>query len=129
MADSKKDLERRRKTQESLQKLRDGAKGKFPNRGQSESNPPKREIYTVSKGDTMYDIALGTGRQPVEGKADLGRVRKSANSPRKALEVVKKMAKASGIKDPDKIKPGDKVVVGEFRNGGKVSLGEFKGSF
>ena len=127
MAD--KDLERRRKTQDSLQKLRAGAKGKFPNRGQSKSNPPKTEIYTVSKGDTMYDIALGTGRQPVEGKADLGRVRRSANTPREALKAVEKMAKASGIEDASKIKTGDKVVVGEFRNGGKVSLGAFKGNF
>jgi|TARA_X000001382_G_scaffold124872_1_gene109818 hypothetical protein len=125
MADSKKDLERRRKTQESLQKLRDGAKGKFPNRGQSKSNPPRREIYTVSKGDTMYDIALGDSG----GSSIRSSTGKAGFSPREALEVVKKMAKASGIKDPDKIKPGDKVVVGEFRNGGKVSLGEFKGSF
>jgi len=124
MADSKKDLERRRKTQESLQKLRDGAKGKFPNRGPSESNPPRREIYTVVKGDTMYDIALGDS-----GGSSIRSSTGGKSSPRKALEVVKKMAKASGIKDPDKIKPGDKVVVGEFRNGGKVSLGEFKGSF
>ena len=127
MADSKKDLERRRKTQESLQKIRDAAKGKFPNRGPSESNPPRREIYTVSKGDTMYDIALGTGRAKEDG--DITSIRSSANTPREALKAVKKMAKASGIKDPDKIKPGDKVVVGEFRNGGKVSLGDFKGNF
>ena len=125
MAD--KDLERRKKTQDSLQKLRAGAKGKFPNRGQSDRNPPKREIYTVSKGDTMYDIALGTGRAMEDG--DITSIRSSANTPREALKAVKKMAKASGIEDPSKIKPGDKVVVGEFRNGGKVSLGAFKGNY
>jgi hypothetical protein len=128
MAD--KDLERRKKTQDSLQKLRAGAKGKFPNRGQSDRNPPKREIYTVSKGDTMYDIALGTGRAMEDG--DITSIRSSTggkSSPREALKAVKKMAKASGIEDPSKIKPGDKVVVGEFRNGGKVSLGAFKGNF
>lgn len=125
MAD--KDLERRRKTQDSLQKLRAGAKGKFPNRGQSDRNPPKREIYTVSKGDTMYDIALGTGRAMEDG--DITSIRSSANTPREALKAVEKMAKASGIEDASKIKPGDKVVVGEFRNGGKVSLGAFKGNF
>ena len=40
------------------------------------------------------------------------------------------MAKASGIKDPSKIKAGDKVVVGEFINGGAVMSGrggKFKG--
>jgi hypothetical protein len=123
---SEKDLKRRQKTQESLQKIRDAAKGKFPNRGQSKTNPPKREVRTVSKGETMYDIALGEGRG--EG-GDLTSIRASANTPREALKAVEKMAKASGIKDPDKIKPGDKVVVGEFRNGGKVSLGDFKGNF
>ena len=128
MADSKKDLKRRKKTQESLRKLRAGAKGKFPNRGQSDSNPPKREIYTVSKGDTMYDIALGTGRAMEDG--DITSIRSSANTPREALKAVKKMAKASGIKDPSKIKAGDKVVVGEFINGGAVMPGrggKFKG--
>ena len=123
---SDKDLKRRQKTQESLQKIRDAAKGKFPNRGQSKTSPPKREVRTVSKGETLYDIALGEGRGE---DGDLTSIRASANTPREALEVVEKMAKASGIKDPDKIKPGDKVVVGEFRNGGKVSLGNFKGSF
>ena len=126
---SDKDLKRRQKTQESLQKIRDAAKGKFPNRGQSKTNPPKREVRTVSKGETLYDIALGEGRG--EG-GDVTSIRSSTGgefSPRKALEAVEKMAEASGIKDPDKIKPGDKVVVGEFRNGGKVSLGNFKGSF
>ena len=113
MAD--KDLERRRKTQDSLQKLRAGAKGKFPNRGQSKSNPPKREVHTVSKGETMYGIALGEGRGE---DGDLKSIRSSANTPREALKAVEKMAKA-----------GDKVVVGEFRNGGKVSLGAFKGNF
>lgn len=124
MAD--KDLERRRKTQDSLQKLRDGAKGKFPNRGPSKSNPPKKEIHTVSKGETMYGIALGEGRGE---DGDLKSIRSSAKTPREALKAVEKMAKASGIEDPSKIKAGDKVVVGEFRNGGKVSLGNFKGNF
>jgi len=124
MAD--KDLERRKKTQDSLQKLRAGAKGKFPNRGQSKSNPPKREVHTVSKGETMYGIALGEGRGE---DGDLKSIRSSANTPREALKAVEKMAKASGIEDASKIKPGDKVVVGEFRNGGKVSLGAFKGNF
>ena len=123
---SDKDLKRRQKTQESLQKIRDAARGKFPNRGQSNTNPPRREVRTVSKGETLYDIALGEGRGE---SGDVTSIRASANTPREALKAVEKMAEASGIKDPDKIKPGDKVVVGEFRNGGKVSLGDFKGSF
>ncbi len=105
-------------------------KGKMPSRKirQARSNPPKREIYTVSKGDTMYDIALGTGRAMEDG--DITSIRSSANTPREALAVIKKMAKASGIKDPSKIKAGDKVVVGEFINGGAVMPGrggKFKG--
>ena len=94
--------------------------------GSSRTRRPKKEIHTVSKGETLYSIAMGEGRGE---DGDLKSIRSSAKSPREALDVVKKMAKASGIKDPSKIKPGDKVVIGEFRNGGVVDLGDFKGSF
>jgi len=94
--------------------------------GSSVTRRPKKEIHTVSKGETMYGIAMGEGRNE---EGDVTSIRPSAKSPKDALSVVKKMAKASGIEDPSKIKPGDKVVIGEYRNGGAVNLGKFKGSF